>query len=519
MSLTRRVVVRKNLYYDSVFLMAVSGQLAKEPGIEGAAAVMGTEANRKTLVEMGYDVAQFADAGPNDLLVAVAGQDDAVRAVADDIDRWLVRREDAVGAISVPTWEAAEQRIADANLAVISVPGAYAAREAERALDRGLNVFLFSDHVTVEDELALKQKATERGLLVMGPDCGTALVAGKGIGFANNVRRGPIGVVASSGTGLQEFSSLAHRAGSGISHALGTGSRDLSDAIGGLSTVAALRALERDRETHVIAVISKPPGTRALATLVTTVKRSAKPVVLCLLGLRPGDVPQAGGATVARTLDEAARLALEEAGIASAAGGRDAAAQRGLDEEIARLSSGQRYLRGLFAGGTFCYQAQQIVRDAGIAASSNAPIAGMLELADARTSREHTLVDLGADEFTEGRPHPMIDASQRTARILAEARDPEVAMLLVDVVLGHNAAADPAGDIVPAIRSARQATEKRGGHLIVLASVCGTDQDPQGLASQEETLAAAGARVFESSAQAAEAAVHILAQIAKRGHG
>jgi FdrA protein len=509
--LARVVLVRKNQYFDSVFLMAVAGRLAREAGIDDAAAVMGTDANRKTLAEMGFDAGQLASAEPNDLLIALRGEEEAVRRVSSDIGAWLVRKEDAVGAISVPTWDAARKRLPNANLAVISVPGAHAAREAHQALDEGLNVFLFSDHVSIEDELALKQKALGRDLLVMGPDCGTAIIAGKGIGFSNVVRRGPIGVIASSGTGLQEFTCLVHRAGSGISHALGTGSRDLSDAIGGISTLAGLRVLDEDPATLAIAIISKPPGERAMRELVRAADRCAKPVVLCLLGLRQGEVPGLARGRFARTVDDTAALAVELVGGHRAGDVQLSEQTRAaLYVEIARVSRGQRFLRGLFAGGTFCYQAQQILRDAGVMAYSNGPISGMLELPDPRISREHSLVDMGADEFTDGKPHPMIDASQRSARILAESQDPSVAVLLLDVILGHNAAVDPAGDIAPAIRRAKRAAEERGGHLIALASVCGTDEDPQGLAGQDGILSDAGALVFGSSLQAVQAASYVV---------
>ncbi len=508
------VVVRKNQYFDSVFLMAVASRLSKEPGIEDAAAVMGTDANRRTLAEMGFDPTQLAGAGANDLLVALRGREKAVRGVAADLAPWLTRKEDSVGAVSVPSWEAAHARLPDANLAVVSVPGAYAAREAHAALDAGMNVFLFSDHVTVEDELVLKHKASAKNLLVMGPDCGTAILAGVGVGFANVVRRGAIGVIASSGTGLQEFTCLVHRAGSGISHAIGTGSRDLSDAVGGLSTLAALYALTADPDTRVIAIVSKPPGSHALAKLIAAADLCEKPVILCLLGLREGEAPQSTRSRIARTLNAAATMAVREVtGEAPVDLSSGAATDALLDKEMAQLGEGQRYIRGLFAGGTFCYQAQQVLRDAGLSAHSNAPLSGMPALPDPLVSREHTLVDMGADEFTAGKPHPMIDASQRSARILAESQDPTVAVLLLDVVLGRNAATDPAGDIAPAIRAAKRAAEDRRGHLIVLASICGTDQDPQGVASQEKALAEAGALVFESSLEAVLAARHVVEKL------
>lgn len=510
------VVVRKNQYFDSVFLMAVAHRLSKESGVEDAAAVMGTDANRRTLADMGFDPAQLAGAGPNDLLVALRGREAVVRRLAADLDPWLERVEDAVGAVSVPTWGAAHDRLPGANLAVISVPGAHAAREAHVALDAGLNVFLFSDHVTVEDELALKRKAAARGLLVMGPDCGTAILAGVGVGFANVVRRGPVGVIASSGTGLQEFTCLVHRAGSGISHAIGTGSRDLSDLVGGLSTLAALDALEADPDTRVIAIVSKPPGTQALQRLLEALARSRKPVVVCLLGLREGNLPTGTRFEIARTLDAAASAAVRNANGTAAEPPALASEDRRLGREADRMTGQQRFIRGLFAGGTFCYQAQQILRDEGMTVYSNAPLSGALPLPDPRSSREHSLVDMGADEFTEGKPHPMIDATQRSARIVAESRDPTVALLLLDVVLGYNAAADPAGDLSEAIGSAKHSATQRGGHLAVLASVCGTPEDPQDLPAQERSLEDLGVLVFPSSSQATLAAGKLIRRLDSR---
>jgi len=509
--MTSDVAVRKNQYYDSVFLMSVASRMQKEPGVADAAALMGTANNKQMLVEMGFDPVQVGEATAHDLVVALRGKKEAVRTILADLDSWLQRREGALSAASASSWDEARRRQPGSNIAVISVPGRFATREAHAALDAGMNVFLFSDHVSVEDELALKKKASQAGLIVMGPDCGTAVVAGMGIGFANAIRRGPVGVVASSGTGLQEFTTLIHRAGSGISQALGTGGRDLSDAIGGLSTQAALRALEADQGTRAIAVLTKPPGTRTLEALVAALADCRKPVVVCLLGLTEAELSHGGGFKVARTVDEAASLALQlTGGPLPAPLLSPAAVSEVLSREVALMNEGQKYIRGLFAGGTLCYEAQQILRDLALTVHSNAPLPGMPRLADARASFEHTLVDMGADEFTEGRPHPMIDASQRSARIRAEGRDPQVAVLLLDVVLGYGAADDPAGDLAAAITSAEGEARRQGGHLAVVASVCGTDGDPQGLEKQEATLRDAGVIVFPSNAQATLAARELI---------
>ncbi|MEE8593830.1 MAG: hypothetical protein V3T03_06855, partial [Candidatus Bipolaricaulota bacterium] len=257
---TREVSIKKNRYLDSVFLMAVAQRLSEQPGIEDAAAVMGSAANKLILVKMGFDEAELAEAAQNDLVVALEGETETVNGLLSDVEQWLVRPKSVLDGAMALSLEDAWERQETSNLVVISVPGEYAAREASAALEHGLNVFLFSDHVALEDEVTLKQKASEAGLILMGPDCGTAIIAGTGIGFANVVRRGSIGVVASSGTGLQEFTSLVHRSGAGISHGFGTGGKDLSDAVGGISTLTAIDALENDPGTQAIAVISKPPG-------------------------------------------------------------------------------------------------------------------------------------------------------------------------------------------------------------------------------------------------------------------
>jgi FdrA protein len=500
----REVAIKKNRYFDSVFLMAVARRLSDQPGIDSAAAVMGSPANQAILVEMGFVAGALEAAGPNDLVVALQGDSDAIRGLAENIEEWLVRPKTELAGTMAFSFDDALQRQATSNLAVISVPGEYAAREADIALDHGLNVFLFSDHVAVEDEIALKRKASDAGLIVMGPDCGTAILAGTGIGFANVVRRGTIGVVAASGTGLQEFTCLVHRAGSGVSHGFGTGGRDLSDAVGGLSTLAAIDALEEDAATTVIAIVSKPPGESTLRRIVDRLDECDKPVAACFLGLPLDALPEAARFKLCSTVDEAVSASLRLAGADTAELSISPVRQLATraKRETDRMSSSQRYVRGLFAGGTFCYQAQQVMRDGGIAVTSNAPLEGMRELDDPHTSIENTLIDMGADEFTVGTPHPMIDSTQRARRIRAEAEDPQVAVLLLDFILGYNASSDPVGDLVEAIGDAKRVAASAGRYLAVVASVCGTDEDPQDLNQQERSLRDVGAIVFASNVQA-----------------
>lgn len=498
--------IRRNLYFDSVFLMQVAKRLSEEPEIEQVAALMGTEKNKRLLVGMGFEDAEILSAGPNDLIIALKGKSpSSVNAILDNVDAWLLRKPSSLDKSVSRTLDQALVRQPHTNLVVISVPGDHAASEARRALERGLNVFVFSGNVPIEDELSLKRYARERRLIVMGPDCGTAIIAGVGVGFSNIVRRGPIGVIGATGTGLQEFTTLVHQGGSGISHAIGTGTRDLWDAIGGLSTLSALEALEADPETVVIALLSKPPGAKTLGLLVERLNRCSKPVLACFLGIREYPPEMEISFATARTIDEVAALATQMATGKPPV--RPCVGSQELEALVARERAGmtpeQKYIRGIFAGGTFCYQAQQVMRDAGLVVHSNAPLDGMVGLVDPLRSVEHTLVDMGAGIFTEGRPHPMIDATLRRDRILAEAQDPQVAVLLLDFILGYNASPDPVGDLLETIAKAKLTASQRGGFLSVAASVCGTDGDRQDFQEQTRALEEAGVVVLPSSAQAA----------------
>jgi FdrA protein len=499
-------VIRKNQYYDSVFLMGVSKRLSGSPSVLQTAVLMGSDKNKEVLAGIGVRDAQIDAAQPNDLIVAVvATTPEIAHAALGRLDEVLNAVVETSPQSSTHTFEEGLAQKPHANLAVISIPGEYAAREARKALDAGLNVFVFSDNVSIEDEIALKELAAQKGLLVMGPDCGTSLIGGVGIGFANAVRRGSIGVIGAAGTGLQEFTSQVHNAGFGISHAIGTGSHDLSDRIGGLTTLAALEALEADEQTQVIAVVSKPPGPRTLARLIERLKSCRKPVVSCLLGTDLKDALEDSSLAIARTIDDAVQLAIARAGGKESplTTQLEADALEMISNERGRWSPEQKYLRGLFAGGTFCYQTQQILRDAGIPVSSNAPINPQNKLAVADHSVGHTVLDMGADEYTVGRPHPMIDGTQRKLRILAESRDPQLRVLLLDFILGYNAAMDPAGDLLEAIVEAKRDAQKRGGHLTVVASVAGTEGDPQNLDLQTRILRESGVIVFQSNAHAA----------------
>lgn len=498
-------VIRKNQYFDSVFLMMVSKRISDAKGVQQNAVLMGSAGNKGLLSSIGIQDTQIDAAQPNDLIVAViADTPQIVNDVLDKLDEYLQGGVQGASASNLHSLEDGLAQKPDTNLVMISVPGEYAAREAHKALESGLNVFLFSDNVSIDDELDLKRIAVEKNLLVMGSDCGTSLIGGVGIGFANVVRKGSIGVIGASGTGLQEFTCQVHNAGFGISHAIGTGSHDLSDKIGGLTTLTALDALEADPQTKVIALISKPPGAKTLAKLSERLKTCKKPVVGCFLGMQY-EKEASTSFQRARVIDDAVRLSIMQVEDKPVSWQDQFTPQEleRMSQEMASWSSQQKYIRGLFAGGTFCYQFQQIFRDAGIPVYSNAPLDLNYKLADPDRSMEHTIVDMGDDHYTVGRPHPMIDGTMRKQRILAEGRDPQVAILLLDFILGYNASMDPVGELLEAILEAKRAAQKRGGALTVVASICGTDEDPQDLSLQTKALQESGVIVFRSNAKAA----------------
>jgi succinyl-CoA synthetase alpha subunit len=498
-------VIRKNQYYDSVFLMGISKRISDVEGVRQNAVLMGSDTNKGLLSSIGIQDATIDATQPNDLIVGiVAESEEVVQAVLEKLDEYLMGGVPVSSTSNPHSLEEGLAQKPNANLAVISVPGEYAAREAHKALEAGLNVFLFSDNVSTKEELELKQSATQKQLLVMGPDCGTAIIGGVGIGFANVVRRGPIGAIGVAGTGLQEFTSQVHNAGSGISHAIGTGGHDLSDEIGGLTTFAAFEALEADSQTRVIAIVSKPPSPQTLARLIERFKACTKPVIGCFLGTRLDEKSHKGIFQYATTIDEAVQLAVNALGENSSSREINVISQELEDirKERASWNSRQKYLRGVFAGGTFCYQSQQILHDAGITVHSNAPLELRNKLENSDCSREHTIVDMGADAYTVGRPHPMIDGTLRKQRILAEAQDPETAVLLLDFILGYNASMEPVAELQDAILEAKRVVGNRGGKLTIVASICGTDGDPQILDLQISLLKNAGVFVFQSNARA-----------------
>jgi FdrA protein len=487
--------VWRSAYHDSLTLMRLTHDMEAVPGVERAAAMMATPQNRALLADAGLLAEGGADTAPADLLIAVAAADEAAARGAEAAALAALRPRPAESRPGLPgatrrrprTLASALRALPDASLALISVPGLYAAAEAMKALRAGLHVMLFSDNVPVEAEIELKRLALSRGLFVMGPDCGTALIDGVPLGFANAVPRGRIGIAAASGTGLQEVSTLVARHGEGISHGIGVGGRDLSDAVGGLMMSRALALLAEDPATEVICVIGKPPGPAVAARLMREVERLGKPCVMHFVGSGSGSLEECARAAVARARKKGAP-ATEFTLPASEVDRLVADAGRG-------LGPAPRFVRGVYAGGTLAWEARAILA------------AALPDVAPDVTggAGANRVVDLGEDMFTVGRPHPMIDGTVRREWIVRETADPGTAVLLLDVILGYGVHPDPAGELIPALERARE--QRRG--LAIVASVVGTETDPQGRAAQVAKLAARGVIVMPSNAQAARLATRL----------
>lgn len=489
-----RVQVQRGAYYDSMSLMLLSRDANEIDGMTNVAIVMATPLNLELLSRDGFQLPRERP-GSNDLVLAFRAHDEAALEAADDLfGRWLSGRtqEDASlgGAEPFRNVGALSRQQPAINLLVVSVPGPHSAYEVGAGLEAGLNVFCFSSGMSTDEERALKAFADQKDLLFLGPDCGTAILDGIGVGFANVVRRGDVGIVGASGTGIQEVSCLLDTTGLGISQAVGVGGRDLSAEVGGTMSRRAMDLLMGDPDTRSIVVLSKPVGRDAMASLVAHADASPKPVVIGLLGATPYEVSE--HVRVVGSLEAAA------AAVAAIYG------RQLPDEIVSSVDTTPGFIRGVFCGGSLCHEAASVATETIDAVWSNIAITGGRVLANVWESSEHTFLDLGDEAFTEGRLHPMIDPTLRNERASEEGLDPSVGVLLLDVVLGFGAHPDPADSLAPLIA---RLVEARAGSLTVIVSICGTDADPQGLADQRQRIEAAGATVTQSVAHGARLAV------------
>ena len=474
-----RYEIRQGAYYDSVVLMQLQRSLTQLEDVEDAGVVMATQANRDVLIAAGFSL-EGIDAKPDDLLIVVkaASEETALSAIGK-VDELLKSRRTSTAADFRPrSLESAVKNSPEADWVLISVPGRYAASVADEALELGKHVFLYSDNVSVEDEVKLKQKANSLGLMVMGPDCGTAVINGVGLGFANHISRGKIGIVGASGTGLQAISSGVHNLGSGVSQAIGTGGRDLKEAVGGTTALQALELLERDPATEVIVIVSKPPSPSVASKLLSAANSTGKHVVVNFIGY-PVSIERAGNIHFATSLQIASKIAVSLVG-------------QELVEPVAQMSG---YLRGLFSGGTLAYEALQSLHAFLSPIYSNIPIYPEQKLPNSMKSQGHVILDLGEDEFTQGRLHPMMDNDLRIRRMWQEAQDPETGIIVLDVVLGEGAHPDPTSELVPEIRGIKEK------HAVDFAAlVIGTPEDPQDMEKQISQLEQVGVSVFQEDA-------------------
>lgn len=464
-TVTRTIEVHRGRYYDSVRLMQVSRDVLAAPGVVESLVAMATELNLELLAGMGFGTDEVGPCGPNDLLIAIAATDDAALVAAHGVAEAALAassRPAAGAAASAEASRRVETAAIDATIALVSVPGTNAFVEATAALRRGLHVMVFSNNVALDQEIALKREARDLGLLLMGPDCGTAIVSGVGLGFANVVRPGPVGIVGASGTGIQQLCCLLDDAGIGVRHALGTGSRDLSQPVGGISTLQALEALDADPGVEVIVVVSKPPDPAVAGNVRAAAAACSTPTVVAFLGEDDA------------TLEDAAVEVITVLGGSA----QPATSWRSHHEPSARHPA----IVGLFSGGTLCTEAESIAAAAGVAGR---------------------FLDLGADEFTSGRPHPMIDQRLRLEHIAVATEDPATGVLLIDVVLGSGAHSDPAAELAPLVAAAV------GRGIPTVVSLCGTAGDPQDRVRQATVLNGAGASVWLSNAAAARHAVDL----------
>ncbi len=499
--------------------MAATNRLKENPKVSDAVLIMGTEVNKELLAQGGLLTPEAQQACANDLIICVKCASGAA-ALLDEAEALLSNRTASFRQSSElpPSIRSALRNHPDLNLVLISLGGSYASREAREALAAGMHVLLFSDNVALEDEIALKRYAVSHGLLLMGPGAGTALINGVGLGFANAVEKGEIGIVSAAGTGLQEVSTLISKNGAGVSQGIGTGGRDLSQPVGGLTFFQGLQALLADENTRVLVLISKPPDAQVTQQLLQTLGDPPKPVVLCLLGAK---LPESSARNLhfARTLEECALTAVglwkgSAVNMSAVLQEEEQHWQPVVEELRAKLDGCQRFLRALFSGGTLCYEAQSIWKELlSSPVYSNAPLSKENKLPDSNRSQghsAHSAIDLGEEEFTRGRPHPMIDNSLRIQRLRQEAFDPHTAVIVLDVVLGYGAHADPAGELGTAIEQISSELRQNERTVVFIASVTGTQADPQNLQQSTQKLADSGVLVCSSNAQAARLAARFV---------
>jgi FdrA protein len=548
------VMIRPNFYRDSLQLMKISEKLRQSSGVSEASIVMATETNKGVLIRLGFSPSLIEQANESDMIIAVRAKDQqSIDLVAEHIGKLFESpeedRSDSRDQEKATDIDLALRKMPGTNLVLLSIPGEYVKDISYKLIEQGIHQKIFSDHVPVEDELKIKKQAVTKGVLILGPGAGTSIINGKGIGFSNTISLGPVGIVAAAGTGLQEVACLLDQCGIGVKHGLGVGGNDPKDKIGGIMMLECMKILEKDDDINVIAIISKPPSRSVEQKIMEyAIGNGTKKYVLAFIG---GQLATAAGKkqqsqtenfisqesssanTSSRhtsTADRDTRIVKANSlascvlAIANALGNQQlqkAISQlyipseglvNLLQREWSQLQSNQRFIRALYTGGTFTYEAQVILKDIIDKGQiySNAPIEQVKELQDSFKSQNHSIVDLGEEEFTKGRPHPMIDPTIRKFRILEEAKDPEVGVILLDFVLGYGSNPDPVGAVIEELQLAKEIAHKQGHYLPIITHVCGTKNDIQGYEGSISKLHSVGCVVMPTNALAVIASALIV---------
>jgi len=505
-----KTIIRDNSYMDSILILSVSREVMKFPGVHNAVVVMATDMNKTVVEEFGGMTVAVKNAGANDLVISIdLDNESVIPGVEEKVKQMVEGTGDSAGGdsqVECRTLNTALAAQPESNICIISLPGEYALDEAKSAIENGMNLFIFSD-MTEENELELKQMAHERALFVMGPGAGTAVINNISIGLMSKVRPGRVGLVAASGSGLQEVAVLVHNYGAGISQAIGTGGHDLSEKVGGIMFLQGIDFLSSDPDTDVIVLVSKPPHP-ATAKKIYAALPKTKPVVIFFLG---GDAVEikAAGAYAPATLEEAAQMAYELANGRKPKEGRNIVAEDKdalaalAAAERAKLTPVQKYLRGLFCGGTHSEETVTLLQTFVPKLHSNIKFGKADLMLDRYVSVENSLVDMGDEVFTKGRPHPVMDPSILVDRMIQEAHDPEAGVILFDLLYGHAIHKDPVGAIEDALKEIKRIEKEEGRHICVIASLCGTDIEPQNVAKQARRLSEYGVIIESSNAKAA----------------
>ncbi len=497
-----KTIIRKGSYQDSVVLMLLTNKISAMEGIHKVSIMMATPANKDLFKASGLETPELMEAQSNDMAVVVdVESEELVGQVLKETEEFLNNQSKSPAgneeSQTVSSWEQALKKMPDANLAVLSIPGMYAAAEADRALDENLNVFIFSDNVSKKDEIYLKQKAHEKGLLVMGPDCGTGIIKGVPIAFTNHVRLGKIGVIGASGTGIQEVTTIIDRLGEGVANAIGTGGRDLSAEVGGITMLDAIDAMEKDSQVEVVVILSKPPAKEVRDVIVKRLWDYEKPVVTLFLGEKPEIHEE--NFYHAYTLDEAARIAVSLV----------------RNEEIVKDSwkpeiqegfkkEDNKTIKGYYSGGTLAAEAVMLIKDT-IGITSGGKREGYM-----LNTQGYTIIDLGDDVYTVGKPHPMIDPTNRIACMKQVLEEEQTGVILFDLVLGYGSHEDMAGALAPGIMDMMEQVKKQGRKVYFVAAICGTNGDKQNYNLQKKKLEDMGVILCTSNKRAVETALCLI---------